>query len=223
MQPASLRVWLPEQRRSHAEHETTDAAAVLVRDGGDGKLTDGPPPFKLLGQEIVLFLDKDGKPAALEDRCCHRTAKLSKGWINGGNIVCGYHGWEYDRDGKLVNIPQFPFEQASPQRAGEVVSRQGALRLCLGVPGRTARRHSRAGLRGRPAFRRIHQFDDRWNTSALRLMENSFDNAHFAFVQRTRSETSTSRSRRNTRSSRPTMVSSPRQSSRCETRRPPRA
>ena len=43
------------------------------------------------------------------------TSKLSKGWCNNGNIVCGYHGWEYDRDGKLVMIPQFPFEQPVPE------------------------------------------------------------------------------------------------------------
>jgi phenylpropionate dioxygenase-like ring-hydroxylating dioxygenase large terminal subunit len=77
-------------------------------------LKEGPKPFRLLDQPVVLFLDEKGEPAALEDRCCHRTAKLSKGWIKDGHIVCGYHGWEYDRTGKLVNIPQFPFEQAVP-------------------------------------------------------------------------------------------------------------
>ena len=43
-------------------------------------LANGPRPFTLLGVEIVLFLDASGQPAALRDRCCHRTAKLSKGW-----------------------------------------------------------------------------------------------------------------------------------------------
>ena len=33
-----------------------------------------------------------------------------------------------------------------------------------------------------PRYRRIPQFYEVWNTSPLRLMENSFDNAHFAFV-----------------------------------------
>jgi phenylpropionate dioxygenase-like ring-hydroxylating dioxygenase large terminal subunit len=58
------------------------------------KLKGGPKRFRLLGQDIVLFLAEAGEPAALEDRCCHRTAKLSKGWIKDGHIVCGYHGWE---------------------------------------------------------------------------------------------------------------------------------
>ena len=47
------------------------------------KLANGPKPFRLLGQDVVLFLDEEGAPAALEDRCCHRTAKLSKGSIQG--------------------------------------------------------------------------------------------------------------------------------------------
>ncbi len=41
-------------------------------------LKDGPKPFTLLGEPIVLFLDAKGEPAALEDRCCHRTASYRK-------------------------------------------------------------------------------------------------------------------------------------------------
>jgi hypothetical protein len=37
---------------------------------------------------------------------------------------------------------------------------------------------------GAPGFRRIFQFYGQWQTAALRLMENSFDNAHFSFVHR---------------------------------------
>ena len=147
-------------------------------------LAEGPRPFRLLGQDIVLFLDAAGAPAALEDRCCHRTARLSKGWMKQGNIVCGYHGWEYDRTGKLVNIPQFPFEQPVPEARAisfHAKERYGYVWVCLGeplldVPDLPQDRD--------PAFRRLHQFDDYWKCSALRMMENSFDNAHFAFVHK---------------------------------------
>ena len=71
------------------------------------QLQDGPKPFRLLGEDLVLFLDAKGEPAALKDRCCHRTAKLSKGWSKNGHIQCGYHGWTYDRGGKVVDIPQW--------------------------------------------------------------------------------------------------------------------
>ena len=147
-------------------------------------LKDGPKPFTLLGQPIVLFLDDKGEPAALEDRCCHRTARLSKGWCNNGHVVCGYHGWEYDRDGKLVMVPQFPFEQPIPEaraRAFRARQRYGYVCVALDEPLSDI---PDIPEDGKPGYRRIHQFYDTWNTAALRLMENSFDNAHFAFVHK---------------------------------------
>jgi phenylpropionate dioxygenase-like ring-hydroxylating dioxygenase large terminal subunit len=98
--------------------------------------------------------------------------------------VCGYHGWEYDRDGKLVNIPQFPFEQPVPDaraRAFRTDTRYGYVWVALDeplgeIPDMPEDRD--------PKYRRIDQFYDTWATSSLRLMENSFDNAHFAFVHK---------------------------------------
>ena len=147
-------------------------------------LKEGPKPFTLLGQPIVLFLDDKGEPAALEDRCCHRTARLSKGWCNNGHVVCGYHGWEYDRGGRLVMVPQFPFEQPIPDaraRAFRARQRYGYVWVALDEPLSDI---PDIPEEGKPGYRRIHQFYDTWNTAALRLMENSFDNAHFAFVHK---------------------------------------
>ena len=45
-------------------------------------LETGPKPFTLLGHNIVLWKDASGAPATVIDRCSHRTAKLSKGWVN---------------------------------------------------------------------------------------------------------------------------------------------
>lgn len=59
----------------------------------------------LLGEPVVLYRRTDGKPVALEDRCCHRHAPLSAGHVRGDNIECGYHGFTYDPTGKCVRIP----------------------------------------------------------------------------------------------------------------------
>jgi phenylpropionate dioxygenase-like ring-hydroxylating dioxygenase large terminal subunit len=147
-------------------------------------LADGPKPFMLLGEPIVLFLNRDSAPVALEDRCCHRTAKLSKGWVKDGHIVCGYHGWEYDGTGKLVNIPQFPFDQPIPDakaRSFHCTERYGYAWVALDDPLMPIPEVPEDTM---PGYRRIHQFYSKWKTSSLRLMENSFDNAHFAFVHR---------------------------------------
>jgi phenylpropionate dioxygenase-like ring-hydroxylating dioxygenase large terminal subunit len=147
-------------------------------------LAAGPKPFRLLGEDIVLFLGPGGKPAALKDRCCHRTSKLSKGWCKDGRIVCGYHGWTYDGGGKLVHVPQFPVQQEVPDLstpAYHCEARYGYAWVALDEPLAPI---LDASEESDPRFRRIPQFYEAWNTSAFRLMENSFDNAHFAFVHK---------------------------------------
>ena len=148
------------------------------------RLADGPKPFTLLGENLVLFLGAGGQPAALKDRCCHRTAKLSRGWCENGNIVCGYHGWTYDRDGRLVRIPQQPdiaLPAGARVQAFHCVERYGYAWVALDDPLLPIPDFIEDAD---PDFRRIYQFYEEWKTSPLRLMENSFDNAHFSYVHR---------------------------------------
>jgi phenylpropionate dioxygenase-like ring-hydroxylating dioxygenase large terminal subunit len=147
-------------------------------------LRSGPKPFTLMGEKLVLFLDDKDEPAALMDRCCHRTAQLSKGWCENGLITCGYHGWTYDRTGTLVRIPQFSPEQVVPRlgvRAYHCAERYGYAWVCLDEPLAPIPPIAEDGV---PGYRRIQQFYDTWKTSPLRFMENSFDNAHFSFVHK---------------------------------------
>jgi phenylpropionate dioxygenase-like ring-hydroxylating dioxygenase large terminal subunit len=146
-------------------------------------LQSGPKPFRLMGEDIVLFMGNDG-PAALEDRCCHRTARLSKGWSSDGEIVCGYHGWTYDATGQLARIPQFSAEMPVPNyrvRSFHCAERYGYVWVALDEPYAPITDIPEEGATG---WRRIHQFYDEWQTAPLRLMENSFDNAHFSFVHK---------------------------------------
>ena len=145
-------------------------------------LKAGPKPFRLMGVDIVLFLGPDGQPAALRDRCCHRTAKLSVGWVDEGQIVCGYHGWTYGTDGFVTRIPQSGMDAALPRHRVDPFhceARYGYAWVALDEP--LAPIPDVPEDRD-PGYRRIFQFYDQWQTAPLRLMENSFDNAHFAFV-----------------------------------------
>jgi phenylpropionate dioxygenase-like ring-hydroxylating dioxygenase large terminal subunit len=67
---------------------------------------------KVLGEWIAVFRDENGKAVALRDRCLHRSAQLSRGWVKGGKLTCSYHGWTYDGTGKVCNIPSLGPEQA---------------------------------------------------------------------------------------------------------------
>ncbi len=59
----------------------------------------------VLDKPMVLFRDQAGLASALEDRCPHRSAELSRGAVVEGTIECPYHGWRFDRDGRCLRIP----------------------------------------------------------------------------------------------------------------------
>jgi phenylpropionate dioxygenase-like ring-hydroxylating dioxygenase large terminal subunit len=59
----------------------------------------------VLNEWLAVFRDSDGKPVALRDKCIHRNSRLSKGKVHQGQIQCPYHGWVYDKTGKVVAIP----------------------------------------------------------------------------------------------------------------------
>src|SRR5712691_3445456 len=59
----------------------------------------------VLGEPIVLYRTGDGVIAALEDRCCHRLAPLSRGRIEGDDLRCMYHGLKFAPSGRCVEIP----------------------------------------------------------------------------------------------------------------------
>lgn len=144
-----------------------------------------PRPFTLLGEDIVLFLDAEGRPAALKDRCCHRTAKLSKGRCVNGALECGYHGWTYDGRGRVIRIPQVEADRAIPADyctpAYRCVAKHGYAWVALDEPMAPIPEVPEFGAAG---WRAIFQFHEVWATSPLRALENSFDNSHFSFVHR---------------------------------------
>ena len=59
----------------------------------------------ILEEPVVLFRTTEGKPVALEDRCCHRQAPLSLGKLAGNVVTCPYHGLQYDTTGRCIKVP----------------------------------------------------------------------------------------------------------------------
>ena len=53
-----------------------------------------PVGLTRLGERLVLWRDGAGAVHAMEDRCPHRGAALSRGRVTGDCIACGYHGVE---------------------------------------------------------------------------------------------------------------------------------
>ncbi len=69
------------------------------------RVQDAPLGLTRLGENVVLWRDRDGTVHALEDRCPHRGARLSLGWNLGERLACWYHGVEVRFDGVVAAVP----------------------------------------------------------------------------------------------------------------------
>ncbi|MFS6827682.1 Rieske 2Fe-2S domain-containing protein [Cyanobium sp. ATX-6F1] len=75
---------------------------------------DRPTAFTLLGDDLVLWFDRQASPEApagqwraFADVCPHRLVPLSQGRLNDrGELECPYHGWSFNGQGHCTAIPQ---------------------------------------------------------------------------------------------------------------------
>ncbi len=89
------------------------------------------------GQDIALYRADDGSVHALDDRCPHRGIKLSHGSVEGCRLVCLYHGWTFDPEGKLVAMKHDSFGKKLPVlsvRSYPVRERYGIVWIFPGDP-----------------------------------------------------------------------------------------
>lgn len=62
-------------------------------------------PRRICGKNLVFYRKENGECAALENACWHRLLPLSKGRLDGDEVVCGYHGLIYNAQGRCVHMP----------------------------------------------------------------------------------------------------------------------
>src|SRR5437764_7957030 len=92
----------------------TDGGALLRRYWQPVALAEelppggAPLPVQVLGEQLVLFRDDQGRPGLLGLHCSHRGADLSYGRCEAGGLRCLYHGWLYDAAGRCLEQPGEP-------------------------------------------------------------------------------------------------------------------
>jgi len=140
-----------------------------------------PLAVRMLGEDVVLWRAGD-RVMAWRDLCIHRGAKLSLGKVSGDCLVCPYHGWHYDPDGRCVLIPSQPGLKP-PARAATttylVEEKYGLVWVCLGEPAGPVLDFPQWSD---PAFHTLVCGPYDYDAAAPRAVENFMDPAHFAFV-----------------------------------------
>lgn len=59
------------------------------------------------GEPIVLARTMEGQLRAYSNVCRHRAHPVASGKGNRKSLQCGYHGWTYDLNGRLLTAPEF--------------------------------------------------------------------------------------------------------------------
>jgi phenylpropionate dioxygenase-like ring-hydroxylating dioxygenase large terminal subunit len=153
--------------------------------GGD--VGEKPYPTVLLGRGLVIWRDANGTARCFRDLCQHRGTALSLGEVDQGRLVCPYHGWAYEPDGRCSLIPQLPKGQPIPGGARALAfrceERHGLIWVCLApmdldpmadIPDFPEYQNSDFRHAEIPAYT--------WQTSAARMLENFTDIGHLAWL-----------------------------------------
>ena len=61
-------------------------------------LSDRTPTYALVEGVDLVVIRYDGQVSVLYGRCHHRGALLADGYIDGPNLICGLHNWDYRYD-----------------------------------------------------------------------------------------------------------------------------
>src|SRR5262249_28572710 len=152
---------------------------------------DAPPVrVRLLGENLVLFRDTQGRIGLVDERCPHRTASLFYGRNEQGGLRCVYHGLKFDVDGNCVEAPCVP-QLGEAQKANVQAQLKVKAYPCLerGEGGGTyagpaANRPESPAPEGplRPPAQRYATRHIK-ECNGLQALEGGFDATHLPFLQ----------------------------------------
>ena len=62
------------------------------------ELRDRTPTHALVADVDLVIVRYDDNVSVLYGRCAHRGALMADGYVDGDNLICGVHGWDYRVD-----------------------------------------------------------------------------------------------------------------------------
>ncbi len=140
-----------------------------------------PVAFQVGDEHLVAFRDLSGQPRVLTDRCCHRGVPLSLGQVVDGNIRCGYHGWVFDGDGQVVEIPAHQTSGGSKFDVPNHHATEADHYIWVWMPGTSADPTYEPGIRGL-TDEAWFQYSAIWHADIIAAVENQLDAAHTPFA-----------------------------------------
>jgi phenylpropionate dioxygenase-like ring-hydroxylating dioxygenase large terminal subunit len=137
----------------------------------------------IIDQPLVLYRKHDGAVVALEDRCCHRLAPLSKGRREGDDLRCMYHGLKFAPDGRCIEIPgQALIPPRAVVRSYPVVERGNWVWIWMGDAARADLSQIPATIAATDPAWRFQTGHIDYAAHAQLINDNLLDLSHLSFV-----------------------------------------
>ena len=137
----------------------------------------------VLGEWLAIFRDEEGTPIILRDRCMHRNSRLSRGKVNRGKLQCPYHGWVYDRTGRVVSVPAEGdnFKQLNCRRAKSYQTREEDGYIYVKLSDNNEFNPWRMPYFGQPGWETV-RVSNRFHNNITNCAENFIDIPHTTTV-----------------------------------------
>lgn len=144
-----------------------------------------PLGLKRLAMNLVLWRKQSGEVVVMLDRCPHRSAQLSKGYLKDDAIVCPFHGFEFASHGECQHAPEFGKAiKGLCSHSFPSVEKYGMVWVYYGL--------GEPSVFDFPEVAEIHQqFKGQytyttkvWNSHITRCIENQLDYSHLPFVHK---------------------------------------
>ena len=143
---------------------------------------------RLLGQDMVLFKDQQGRFGLIDRDCPHRGADLAFARHEGDGLRCPFHGWKFDVEGRCLETPAEPAGstlcQRVRQRSYPLQAQSGVLFAWLGDEDAGAPPPLPAIDALRAPATHTFAFKGLWSCNWLQAFEVGIDPAHASFLHR---------------------------------------
>ncbi|MBB95170.1 MAG: ring-hydroxylating oxygenase subunit alpha [Rhodobacteraceae bacterium] len=152
-------------------------------------------PVRLMGEDLVLFRDEEGKLGLIQRHCPHRGADMCYGRLEDNGLRCPFHGWHFNRDGQCVEQPAEPegsrMHEQIKATSYPVQERNGIIFAYMG-PGAPPEFPEFDCFRAPETH--VFAFKGLWECNWLQAMEVGIDPAHASFLHRFLVDEDTSKS-----------------------------
>lgn len=141
---------------------------------------------RFCGRDLAVFRSESGTAAALDNYCPHLGAPLHQGSVQGENLRCPFHHWQWSSSGECKHIP---YAKKIPVRAVieaiPVVEKNGMVMAWHHPQGRAPYfevQHIPALNEERDQWGEVHYYEYDLPTCIQEIAENDVDGPHFTYL-----------------------------------------